>query len=1658
MHPRPWFRLPGSRRSGRFTSTVTSVAALAVLAGLAVQPGATPLNAAPVGDSPAWYDDTPGEQLRQDQCLMADVLRVGGASMAATAQDGLNQSADKLHVLADRKHWEQTPLAVAYDSDRTAAGKQLDDLSALRDGWKKPLEGLNTPGGFTETGFHWPPGSPGDGQETFYNQTGLTTWIANRFWQNDDDLYEDSTPKADEKTLKAVDDLGNPRYAPDPDPTLPGPEWKRALAEHDAFAWMHSAGNAGADDARVFLTSGGFPRTAPQPGTPEYRIAVEDMKTRYAACAWRDPLDPDNVLGDIATTAADEWQQEIASQAAQRNQVLGANKNAVDALAKGAKALSEMLGHSWIADHLTRWQDYWSAGGIGWIGDGQLEIQVPGATGKCLDVAGGGKTNGTPVQIYTCNSGAAQKWQLLGSYDGGYTLVNPNSGKCLEVLNGAGADGTKIQIRDCGSSKAQQWAFDIRSAGPLRNAASGKCLHLPTFDNSKDAVLSTCNGSSAQTFRIVPKTHTGDGKLGYPDKAQFTKATAGIAAAQAAAKKQLAVLKTQLTAAQQAATVSDTALQAAYGIADANGAPRGRGLLVGQQKDQVTKGAAAALTALEKAGETAEAATRAAAGDSATIAQRALAQAAQSKAEFRKKAAEAAELQAKAAADAAKVHRDNAKKDKETAEAKLADALKAEGDARAAAADAHAKRLAAEAEEKTARAEKSNAAASRAEAAEHRTNAESEATRAKDAKDKAEAAEKTAEDRRDDAVEAKDHAKSMRDDAWDAEQKADAARAKADAKTAYSDSLDSGDAADAARAAANDADTQADAAEAAAARARSEADAATRAAADADAAATRAEAAARRARSDADAAQADKLKADAAVRTATSAVADAIKASQDASAEASTAVKLADEAQQHAKDARTQANAADAEAGKALTASAKAAGYAHVTAQAAVDASEAAKQVANPANDAVQLGSPYVDTDSAAGLVVLTGQASKSIAEQQQAVADAHAKNAAAEAQAAKNLADQAAGDAKEAYQHAANAAQYAADARTYSKEALGYAADAAKAASAASASLARTVDYDNQATADAAAADKAAGNAEGYAKDARDSADAAELDATAARSAAAQAEQDAKDARAAADRADAAATEAEQAAKDAEAYAKEAQETARRTETKSRNDQIETGSGGVGGVFFKTRVEPVGDPDILHKENCNVIVHVGDCVITANITAKYFVDVYLCTAENISDAQSGCPPSDTLFLHTVELKPQTREVTYTISTLEFNDAVAKGFIKALTEDFTGCWDLITTGGGGTLGNCGWAVFDIATLVFGNMAVKAIKDGVTALDAAMRTGIAIDEAWKALRTAGLTDAAIEGITSKLLMTKCFPAGTKVATADGPKSIEDIRVGDRVWSQDQVTGKKSLQPVLRLFHRTVDSLVRVTTTGGQVEATDTHRFWVRERGWVEARALRAGDTLEARDGGSTEVLGTTVVEGSVGVYNFEVARNHTYYVYAGTTPVLVHNECLEGIVKELVKDGDHIVLGINPYSDQLASKTLGGTGGLSGPGARTFNQKILGRPAPNGDGRPIWMVGVEKALDNKAVKLSISLDGVPDAKTAAEALDKLVERGKPLVGGDWETVARLGSNNGTAWEMATLRLKVILGRQDFDAIDWYFTKPGDTAPSLVKNMPKPDWAQ
>ncbi|MFK0180199.1 ricin-type beta-trefoil lectin domain protein [Streptomyces xanthochromogenes] len=1421
------------RRSPVLTSVITSLTALAVAAGLTIQPGSLNLgqdDVRLVADSYDGYDPAAAEKLREDQCVATYALRKGGSSMFALAQGAVGSTPDQLHQKLRRDITDdKTPLHMAWNTDHDSSGQWLKKVSDEENAWPNSVSGLT----------YFPGVSSGAGSSIF-DRTGLRPWLYQEY-SSGVDLFSpwfDISPTADDKTKAAALTIGDQQYVSGgtPQEQQAWALWKKNSGEIEPNQYF--VPRVFADDARIFLSSGGFPRTAPAPGSAEFRIAVEDLKARFASCNWHDPIDPNRVLGKEVAQAHAEWQQEITGQATQRNQILNASTDATKALQEGSFSLARILGQSWVADNVTRWQDYWAPGGAGWVGDAPAVIQVHAAQGKCLDVEGGSRANGAAVQLWTCNGSSAQNWQLI--FDGSHYGLRNSSGpgidllaKCLDVAGGKTDDRTKIQVYTCNSSPAQQWDFNLRATSPLKNVGAGKCLDLNTFDNGKDSWLWRCNGTASQQFDVKP---TGHNNSDQPKQAEFDKAKGLLAGAQATAKQQLAALRGQLATAQRAAAASDSAEQAAYTIADTAGAPRGRGLLVGQQKDQVTKGTVAALQAMVAAAETAEAATRASAADSQAITQRALAQAAQVQTEFRKKAAETAELQAKAAADAAKIHHDNAKKDKETAQAKLADTLKAEANAKSAAADAHAKRLAAEAESATAKAEKENALAKQAEAAQHRQNAQTEAGNAKTAKDKAEASEATAVDKKNAAVKARDNAKAKRDDAWNAQQKADASRAKADAKEAYAQAHESDDQAKASRAAADEAAKYADDAEAAAGRAHAEADAASTAAAEADAAATRAEAAAKRARADADGAQAAKVRADAAVSTATSAEADAIAASQHAASEANIAVKLADEAEEKAKTAKTEADAASKEVPKAFEAAAKSAGYAHITAQAAEDASNAAVQVVKPANDAIELGSPYITTDSAAGLVVLAGQGSKTIAEQQKAVAEAHAKNAQEEAATAQALAEQAQADTKEAYQHAASAARYASDARGYATEALGYASDAANAASKAADSLARAIEYDRQATADAAAANTAAGTAEGYAKEARTAADQAALDASAAHAAADKATQDAKDARTAADRANTAATEAEQAAKDADKLAQDAQTAADQAEKDKSNQQVSTGAGtGIGGTWWVVEEDSIEITDTKQHDPCVINIGFEGCTTTFTATLSAVVDFYMCTDPHILNTASGCPSESTLLVESQRIPGLQKDVTHYFSKLELiQQTLAYKVIKAvLVQDFVDCWH-------GSVSGCAWALSNFIP----GKAFEKVIEGIRVLDAAMTTGVGVRDAFTALKSLDNIDPAAlakleklanasEDFAAACLKKPSLAVGASLSVAVASGCWADL-TGPGEWKAENESMKAAdLAYQMRITGAPAGMVYRLTA--------DT------PSGWVKFDGFRNGKLLDAKNG-------------------------------------------------------------------------------------------------------------------------------------------------------------------------------------------------------------------
>jgi RHS repeat-associated protein len=137
------------------------------------------------------------------------------------------------------------------------------------------------------------------------------------------------------------------------------------------------------------------------------------------------------------------------------------------------------------------------------------------------------------------------------------------------------------------------------------------------------------------------------------------------------------------------------------------------------------------------------------------------------------------------------------------------------------------------------------------------------------------------------------------------------------------------------------------------------------------------------------------------------------------------------------------------------------------------------------------------------------------------------------------------------------------------------------------------------------------------------------------------------------------------------------------------------------------------------------------------------------------------------------------------------------------------------------------------------------------------------------------------------MPKCFPAGTMIQTRNGRVPIEQIKAGDVVLSADERTGKQSYQKVVQTFRREADALLTIVTADGRsIECTPEHPFWVKGKGFVEARHLARSDLLADVQGRIVAVSGISFAERKVTVYNFEVANTHTYYANGWW----VHNLC------------------------------------------------------------------------------------------------------------------------------------------------------------------------
>lgn len=92
---------------------------------------------------------------------------------------------------------------------------------------------------------------------------------------------------------------------------------------------------------------------------------------------------------------------------------------------------------------------------------------------------------------------------------------------------------------------------------------------------------------------------------------------------------------------------------------------------------------------------------------------------------------------------------------------------------------------------------------------------------------------------------------------------------------------------------------------------------------------------------------------------------------------------------------------------------------------------------------------------------------------------------------------------------------------------------------------------------------------------------------------------------------------------------------------------------------------------------------------------------------------------------------------------------------------------------------------------------------------------------------------------------CFAKGTKVKVVDGYKKIEEIKVGDLVWTKNENNNYLKLKPVKEVFTKTkedsYDLLEIELDSGEKIKITEQHEVYT-QRGWIYARDLTIEDEI------------------------------------------------------------------------------------------------------------------------------------------------------------------------------------------------------------------------
>jgi beta-glucanase (GH16 family) len=122
-------------------------------------------------------------------------------------------------------------------------------------------------------------------------------------------------------------------------------------------------------------------------------------------------------------------------------------------------------------------------------------VRLRGAqSGRCIDIPGADPVDGAKLQIWDCNTTAAQAWTFAA--DGTVRAM----GKCMDPAWAGTANGTEVNLVTCNGNPAQR--FTLSGAGDLVNLSANRCVDVSGWNanNGGKLILWDCHGGANQKW------------------------------------------------------------------------------------------------------------------------------------------------------------------------------------------------------------------------------------------------------------------------------------------------------------------------------------------------------------------------------------------------------------------------------------------------------------------------------------------------------------------------------------------------------------------------------------------------------------------------------------------------------------------------------------------------------------------------------------------------------------------------------------------------------------------------------------------------------------------------------------------------------------------------------------------------------------------------------------------------------------------------------------------------------------------------------------------------------------------------------------------------------------------------------------------------------